>query len=259
MIIVNFQTLEKGLEIRGEFEVLNYESIVPLYEQMAMQLREAILVGKYQAYKRIPTEQELAQEYQVSRITVRKAVSELVAQGLVEKWQGKGTFVKSCGNGWQKYKNCLSLYEVCRQRSQTTYAKVLQAGVIVAPRQEINLALGLPEGEPIVAIYRVRYIDGKPCVIEKSYHPTTYCFLLGEDLARRSIYELLKKEKQVGIIEGEMEADIIRADQEAATLLEVALNTPLIHITFRNYCADGGILHVCDRIGYPEGMSFVVR
>lgn len=239
--------------------MLDYESIVPLYEQLAMQLREAILVGKYPAEKRIPTEQELAEQYQVSRITVRRAISELVAQGLVEKWQGKGTFVKPGGSGRRKYQDCYSLCEVCRQRGQATYAKLLDAGVVVVPRPEVNWALGLAEGTPVVAVFRVRYIEGKPCVIEKSYYPTEYCFLLGEDLEHQSVYELLKKEIKMGIIAGEMEIGVIPANQEAVERLQVVPDAPLLRVTFRNYRADGGILHVCEQVGYPEGQPFIVR
>ena len=83
---------------------------------------------------------------------------------------------------------------------------------------EINQALGLPEGTPVVVIYRLRYIDGKPCVVEKSYYPTEYCFLIGEDLERRSIYEMLKKEKCIGVIAGEMEIKLTRANEEVAQL-----------------------------------------
>lgn len=239
--------------------MLDYESIVPLYEQVAMQLREAILVGKYQVDKRIPTEEQLAKEYQVSRITVRRAVSELVEQGLVEKWQGKGTFVKSCRSGRQKYQDCFSLCEVCRQRGQATHAKLSHAGVVVVSHPEINQALGLAEGTPVVVIYRLRYIEGKPCVVEKSYYPTEYCFLIGEDLERRSIYEMLKKEKCIGVIAGEMEIELTRANEEVAQLLELEQNAPLLHVTFRNYGSDGTVLHICDQVGYPEGSPFIVR
>ena len=70
---------------------MNPNSIVPLYVQVVECLKRDIENGVYNATGRIPTEAELAEQYKVSRITIRRAVDDLVSQGLVEKKQGKGT------------------------------------------------------------------------------------------------------------------------------------------------------------------------
>ena len=72
---------------------MNPNSIVPLYVQVVECLKRDIENGVYNATGRIPTEAELAEQYKVSRITIRRAVDDLVSQGLVEKKQGKGTFI----------------------------------------------------------------------------------------------------------------------------------------------------------------------
>lgn len=244
---------------KGESEVLDYESSVPLYEQVSRHLRHAIQVGKYQPYKRIPTEEEPAVEYEVSRITIRRAVSELAAQGLVEKRQGKGTFVRPNHGGRAQYRDGLSFCEICRLRGQTTYSRLLEAGMIIAAKPEVNQSLGLAAGEPVVAISRVRYIDDKPCVVEHSFYPKEYCFLLGEDIEHISIYGLLKKEKQISVVAGELEISITKADEALSELLELEKDTPLMRVSFRNYRSDGNILHLCEQIGYPEGLPFIVR
>ena len=64
---------------------LNHNSIVPLYAQIVEQLRHDIQAGLYRQTGRLPTEGELSDQYHVSRITIRRAVDELVSQGLVEK------------------------------------------------------------------------------------------------------------------------------------------------------------------------------
>lgn len=74
---------------------LNPNSIVPLYAQIVEQLQRDIQSGLYSQTGRLPTEGELSNQYNVSRITIRRAVDELVSQGLVEKKQGKGTFLCS--------------------------------------------------------------------------------------------------------------------------------------------------------------------
>ena len=74
------------------------DSATPLYQQVANDLREAIVNDVYHVGARIPTEPELSHLYGVSRITVRKAIEILVDEGLLAKRQGKGTFVQEFAN-----------------------------------------------------------------------------------------------------------------------------------------------------------------
>ena len=75
--------------------MLDQNSAVPLYEQLKGAISADIISGVYKPGTRLPSEAELEAEYGVSRITVRRAVKELVAEGFVVKKQGKGTFVRS--------------------------------------------------------------------------------------------------------------------------------------------------------------------
>lgn len=73
---------------------LDPQSIVPLYKQLKDLLLQEIKEGIYKANQKIPTELELSEKYQISRMTVRKALAELVEEGVLAKKQGKGTFVQ---------------------------------------------------------------------------------------------------------------------------------------------------------------------
>lgn len=95
----------------------NPNSIVPLYAQIVESLKRDIENGVYNATERIPAEAELAKQYNVSRITVRRAVDDLVSQGLVEKKQGKGTFIcrqkfaKDIKKSPELFRKCALTYE----------------------------------------------------------------------------------------------------------------------------------------------------
>lgn len=80
-----------------------------LYATVRQRLLDDIAQGVYQAGQQIPTENELCTQYNVSRITIRKAISDLVADGVLIRWQGKGTFVQS-----QKVENALLTVMVYR-------------------------------------------------------------------------------------------------------------------------------------------------
>ena len=74
--------------------MLNSSAAVPLYVQLKEKIEQKISDGEYKPGEKLQTEGEMAKSFGVSIITVRKAVSELVEKGLVEKKQGKGTFVQ---------------------------------------------------------------------------------------------------------------------------------------------------------------------
>ena len=73
--------------------MLSHDSIIPLYHQLKIILREKVESGEYKADQMIPSEVKLAREYNVSRATARKALEDLTREGLFYRRQGKGTFV----------------------------------------------------------------------------------------------------------------------------------------------------------------------
>ena len=93
--------------------IIDYNSVIPLYEQVASALRADIQGGAFDATKRLPTEEELAEKYGISRITVRRAVGDLVEEGLVEKKQGKGTFIRTPKMHKDMNRSGMSFTELC--------------------------------------------------------------------------------------------------------------------------------------------------
>ena len=106
--------------------MLNKNSIQPLYKQLMDIIASQIKKGTYKPGEKIPTEPELAELNQVSRITVRRTVEELCTQGYLVKHQGKGTFVKSpmIFRKFETQKN-MSFSESCRQNGRVLHSHVL--------------------------------------------------------------------------------------------------------------------------------------
>ena len=88
---------------------INDSAVVPLYQQVKDDIRAAIESGKYKTNEKIPPEPELSAEYSVSRITVRRAVEELCAEGYLVKMQGRGTFQRSVHKNGHKVSTIRSL------------------------------------------------------------------------------------------------------------------------------------------------------
>lgn len=239
--------------------MLDYNSIVPLYEQVSSTLKTDIQNGVYETTRRLPTEDELAEKYQVSRITVRRAVSDLVEEGLVEKKQGKGTFIRSPKIHKDLKRSGLSFTELCAINGKTASTKLLVAAIDKPTDARVIDWLGLQPDEDAVRIKRLRYMDNIPCVIEDNYFPKKYSFLLGMNLEHDSLYRYLREEKGYEIVTGEMVLRIVHADTKTAKLLEVSRNSPLLASYGRVFCGNGEILHTCSQIGYGEDFEFIVR
>ena len=139
-----------------------------LYATVRQRLLDDIAQGVYQAGQQIPTENELCTQYNVSRITIRKAISDLVADGVLIRWQGKGTFVQS-----QKVENALltvsGFTDFGVSQGKATKEKVIeQERVSAAPFCE---KLNIPGNSEVFHLCRVMYLDKEPLFIDSSWIP----------------------------------------------------------------------------------------
>ncbi len=171
-------------------QILVAESYRPLYKQLIQKLRGDIADGVYPVHSKIPSEQELCETYQVSRVTVRKALTELTQEGLLKRHQGKGTFVsipKLC----KDLKDVNSFHDACRMMGCTPGTRVIHAQMAPAEEEDVR-ELMCAEGEQVVEIVRLRLADNVPVMLEVNRFPARCAFLLEEDLTR-SLYAILEE------------------------------------------------------------------
>ena len=238
---------------------LNHNSIVPLYAQIVEQLRRDIESGLFNETGRLPTEGELSDQYHVSRITIRRAVDELVGQGMVEKKQGKGTFICAPKITRRLDSEPISFTEMCQANGLVARAKILEAGITTPDSASIREMLDLKEGEPAVRIRRLRYAGDQPLVLEDNFYPLEYSYLLSIDLENGSTYDYLRQQKGIELRATTMRLRIVRADAKLAKLLQVSRNTPQLEMRGRVVRQDGQTVHSSYQVGYGETFEFVVR
>ena len=139
----------------------------------------------------IPTEQELMEEFNVSRTTLRQAITILVQEGLLEKKQGKGTIVKSqqlTGNGRLK-----GFAEEAIEKGLTPKSKLLRIEMKKDLYHEKSM-LDIPENEEVLVIERIRFADSEPIAIERTCWPSHIGKLFeNQDLDRAKFYEILEE------------------------------------------------------------------
>ena len=179
----------------------------------------------------VPSERELCELFDVSRMTVRQAIDTLIVDGVLERQQGRGTFVAPPKLDLQL--RLTSFTEEMNRRGMLAGSRVLAAETIPA-NDEFADALELSLGAPVHYLRRLRTADSDPMAIEESWLSADTLPNFLELAGRRSLYAtLLEQDKRPNWGEDSIEARSI--SPEDAALLEVPVNTPGLYITRRTY------------------------
>ena len=232
---------------------LKADSSSPLYHQLMQRLLEDIERGTYPVGSRIPPEHQLEELYKVSRVTVRRALAELTADGLLEKKQGKGTFV-STPRISQDLKSIHSFHDACKQngfQGSTTVVYVREKEADTADIEELNLRTG----DRVLETLRICSADGVPVVLERNHFSMAYSYLENENLSG-SLYNVLR---DYGIEPRQATHDISMAyaTENQAKMLDVEPGAPLMRLHEVVYDQKGRPLH--NSLQLIRGDRFVFR
>ena len=167
---------------------LDESSAQPLYQQLQRALRSAIETRVIGPDDALPPERDLAEMLAVSRITVRKAIDELVEEGLLIRKQGSGTFVSNRVE--KNFAKLTSFSEDMRARGREPRSVWLnKAAGTVTPEE--SLTLRSSPGTPVVRFHRIRYADDAPMALE--YATVLANSLPSLEAVESSLYEALEK------------------------------------------------------------------
>lgn len=203
---------------------------VPLYHQIFLQLREEITSGERPFGSRMPTEQELAESYGVSRITARRALDELAQTQLVERKRRVGTHVIFQSPVRPIEGSIEQAIESLIAFGRNTQVKILELETVPA-RPPISEALQVPAGTKVVRVARVRWLDNEPLSYLVSYIPVD----LGVELTRASLkstpmLSLLEKAGvRIGAATQTISASL--ADATLANVLHVDMGSPILRVS----------------------------
>lgn len=232
-------------------KALHADSASPLYRQLMQRIRADIASGVYPVHSRIPSEAELGDTYQVSRVTVRKALAELTREGLLRRMQGKGTYV--CAPRLKSnLREITSFHEACLMMGCTPGTKVISAQSLPA-EEDVRQSLSLTE-EECVEVVRLRLADGEPVMLETNCFPSKYAYLLREKLAG-SLYHLLRK-RGVEAASGMHEISLCHATVQQAKLLDVEPGTALLQLNQVIFDQNGAPLHTSHQVIRGDRFTF---
>ena len=243
--------------------MVNVDSSVPFYVQVKEDILNKIHSGELLPGSRLASEKELTQQYGVSTITIRRAVSELVDENVLERKQGKGTFVLQRNFQRNFSQTGMGFSEICEANGMAVSTLVLNAEVVNDPPEEILEQLELPKGFHVVYIRRLRYADQQPVVIETTYFPMHYAYLLDIDLAHDSMYRTLRTHEENFCPYnqfGQRKIRLISADKETASLLRIKLNSTILFSDSVVYDeGTGKPVHTSTHVGYAQKYNFTMQ
>lgn len=202
---------------------------VPLYRQLEIRIREQIEDGEYLKGDIFPTEKQLQEMYDVSRVTVRQAISNLVNDGYLDCHRGIGTIVvfKKID---ENLKRVISFSEEMKQQGttmQTSYCVFSEekAGKLV------SLNLGMKEQEKCYKLVRVRCVKNIPIVYSITYLNGNRDYPLHNELYKNSLYQLLKEEYGIQIVRGQDTLEAVSANREISEMLQIKETMPVFKRT----------------------------
>jgi len=208
-------------------------AVLPIYYQIKQTIKGWIVNKEFGPGNKIPSENELADRFNVSRLTVRQAISQLTQEGFLNSRRGEGTFVTSN----EDLINSFSLEttgfmdELFSTQLSKVTTKWATLSKMVAPKpvkEKLQLEMG---DEEVVQIKRVRLLRGRPFTYTINYLPVEIGARVNEkDLYRRRLLEILERDLKVEFTEAVQTIEASFADQEVAEKLEVASGSPILFV-----------------------------
>jgi GntR family transcriptional regulator len=198
--------------------VIDRTSPMPLWAQIAEDLRGRIAKNEFD--ERFPTDEEMVREYEVSRQTVREAVRQLERNGVVERQRGRGSFLRKASSLEQPVQGFYSLARSIEAQGLEERSSVLTFATV---RDEpAARELGLAGDAPLLFIERLRFADGQPLALDRSWLPEEIGGLLeAGQLEHGSLYEEIANRGGVAVTGGRERIRASAADARTRRLLDL--------------------------------------
>lgn len=200
---------------------------IPLYYQLKELIMEEIRKGNYNSGDVIPTEKNISDFFQISRTTVRQAITELVQEGWLYRVKSKGTYVAQ-KKIQQDFMQKLETYEDQMKRlGVVPHTEVLEFRVVYAPHV-VAEKLQVPEKSEVIYLYRKRFADEIPIVLVETYLPLEDCeFLLDRDMQNESLYKNLSRTEITRIYCVKRVVEAVEASTNDVKLLNIKKGKPV--------------------------------
>ncbi len=231
---------------------------IPLYYQVKESLLGEIRVKQFKVGDLIPSEAELQEKFKVSRITIRRAIQELVQEGHLYTQQGKGTFV-SRPKASQELNLISSWAETMIALGMQPESKIIRYSEEPAPLNVAKL-LNIPIGSMVYRLERLRYADNEPtCIMTNYLVPAIVPGFLERGLKGESLYEMLEKNYGLVLSRAEETVEAKAAKVSEASMLNIKRGFPLLYATRVTYDITDRPVEVVISISRADRYSYKIK
>mgnify|MGYP000300416469 CR=1 FL=1 len=236
---------------------MELKSNTPRHEQISNWLKQQITKGSYDKDEKLPSEQELSERFEVSRVTVRRALQTLESEHIIYRCQGLGSFVKKT----DQPQNMIRLTDFMEDMKAA--GKEAQSEVIDLKQEPANITvaqnLGIKEGQMVLRLDRLRLGDGEPIAFDITWFPIFYGqLIIDQELTDKTIFRILEEEYQIPIIRGKYLISACVANELTAPLLQLSKGAPLLVFDRVSLTVNDKAVYYQRRFYRPDKMSWQV-
>jgi len=229
----------------------------PLYKQVYDLLTERLVNGYWKASEPLPSEMALADELGVSQGTVRKALNQMVAENLLQRRQGKGTYVA-------EHTNEGSLFRFFRWRQPQGDSLIPETEIIQSSRRRASedecIKLNLGDNNSVVELHRRRSLLGETVIFEKVIQPLAVFPDIDQvkDIPN-ALYKLYQEKYGITIVSVRDELKAIAADKECAVNLDLLEGTPILMVERKSVSIDGRVVEYSQAFCHSDHFVYAVE
>lgn len=210
--------------------------MIPAYIQIHDQIKAEIDQKIWKIGQRLPSERDLAEKFQVSRMTLRQAITLLVEEGVLERRVGSGTFVAST-RVQEKMRGTTSFTEIMKAQGKVPSTQVISYKRTIPSLQEVD-KLGIDKTETIIRMERVRYADGVPVVYEVASIPEKFIINFKKEEVTSHFFQTLENHGyRIGKSQQTIYARL--AKEKIAHYLEIPKGHAILGLTQISYFDNG--------------------
>ena len=227
------------------------------YNEMYLDLKRAVEEGTYPYGSLLPSENTLIAQYDCSRNTIRRALAGLGEDGYVQPIHGKGVRVIYQPSERASFTvgGIESFQETARRNQLNVVTRVVRFETLTVDRRLAERS-GFPEGAEVWDILRVRYLDGKPLILDYNLFLKALVPGLTKEIAERSIYAYIEQELGMQIVTSKRTITVEHAAAEDKRLLVLGDYNCLAVVTGQTFNADGVLFEYTQSRHQPDYFSF---
>jgi len=201
---------------------------VPVYIQIHNEIRKEIESGKWAVGERIPSERQLSQDFDVSRMTLRQAIQTLVDEGILQRQVGSGTYVSS-SKVQEKMSGTTSFTEITEGQGKKPSSKTVSYHVADPSISEIK-KLKLKDGDQILRMERIRYADNQPICFEVTTIPMDIVSTLNKKDITSSLYKALEDKAGLKLGNATQTVSAMLSSEKIANFLNVKRGSAILRV-----------------------------